>query len=155
MRYTVQPGDTLAAIAARFYGDPAAFDRIAQANLGHPMPDGATFVDPGLIRPGWQLAIPQPTRAVVERDGQPFYTVERGDSLRAIAARLLGDSRRWSELYALNLEAPSGPGQGLGADPDLIMPGQQLRLPSSGEVFAASGAALPQPAAGSGGGEQP
>lgn len=55
--------------------------------------------------------------------GQPgrTYTVRAGDSLSTIAARELGDWRRWTDIATLN---------GL-ADPDVIVPGQVLRLPAS------------------------
>jgi nucleoid-associated protein YgaU len=121
--YTVQPGDTLYGIAARLYGDPAAYERITQANAGRPMPDGRTLEDPGLIQPGWQLVIPEPTHAVADHDGARFYTVQRGDTLVGIAARLLGNAQRWRELYTLNRQAASA------TSPDLIISGEQLRLP--------------------------
>lgn len=58
------------------------------------------------------------------------YTVQPGDSLWAIAARVLGDGQRWPEIYDLN--------QGvIGSNPDLILPGQVLQLPA--------GAASPAP----------
>jgi len=47
-----------------------------------------------------------------------FYVVARGDTLSGIAARL-GTS--WQALFALNRDVV--------ADPDLIYPGQRLRLP--------------------------
>ncbi|MGW4650806.1 LysM peptidoglycan-binding domain-containing protein [Kitasatospora sp. NPDC004289] len=47
--YTVQPGDSLSAIAQRFYGDANRYQQIADAN-GIPNPD--------LINPGQTLIIP-------------------------------------------------------------------------------------------------
>jgi LysM repeat protein len=63
------------------------------------------------------------------------YTVKPGDSLKEIAARLLGDAGRWTELYALNRDV-------IGANPDLVRPGQVLQLPGD------PNAAVPQGAAG-------
>ncbi len=48
-RYTVQRGDTLSAIAERFYGRAGEYRRIAEAN---------GIADPDLIHPGQQLVIP-------------------------------------------------------------------------------------------------
>lgn len=50
------------------------------------------------------------------------YVVQRGDSLWKIAEKTLGDGRRWKELAALN---------GV-RNPDLIRPGQVIRLPGGG-----------------------
>jgi nucleoid-associated protein YgaU len=47
--YTVQRGDTLSAIARRFYGHAGEYRRIAEANH---------LANPDLIRPGQQLVIP-------------------------------------------------------------------------------------------------
>lgn len=47
--YTVQRGDTLSAIAKRFYGHAGEFRRIAAAN---------NIANPDLIHPGQQLVIP-------------------------------------------------------------------------------------------------
>jgi nucleoid-associated protein YgaU len=122
----VQPGDTLRGIAARLYGDPAAYTGIARANAGRRMADGHTFDDPNLLRPGWQLDIPQPTRAVDERADGRWYSVQPGDTLTSIAARFLGDPTRWPEVFALNQPATGG---AIAANPNLLHPGMQLRLP--------------------------
>lgn len=50
-RYIVRPGDTLAGIAARFYGNAADYPRIFEANRG-------LIIDPDLIQVGWDLVIP-------------------------------------------------------------------------------------------------
>jgi len=51
------------------------------------------------------------------------HTVESGDSLWAIAEAELGDGKRWKEIYELNKDV-------IGDNPDLIKPGQELKLPS-------------------------
>jgi nucleoid-associated protein YgaU len=53
--------------------------------------------------------------------GGRFYTIQSGDSLSKIAARELGDGNRWQELFDANREVIG--------DPDLIYPGQQIRIP--------------------------
>ncbi|WP_256792672.1 LysM peptidoglycan-binding domain-containing protein [Terrabacter sp. Ter38] len=75
-----------------------------------------------------QLMAPTPRPAASAHD---LVTVRRGDSLWTIAARHLGPgasdaqiSREWPRWYAANRDV-------VGEDPDLIMPGVQLRPPSS------------------------
>lgn len=52
------------------------------------------------------------------------YTVVPGDSLWEIAARMLGDSSRWEDIYELNESL-------IGANPFLIIPGTVLTLPAA------------------------
>jgi nucleoid-associated protein YgaU len=49
--YTVQPGDTLSAIAQKFYGSANAYNKIFQANRDK-------LTDADHIRPGQELVIP-------------------------------------------------------------------------------------------------
>ena len=50
-----------------------------------------------------------------------FYTIEKGDSLSKIAQRQYGDPMKWKALFEANREVIK--------DPDLIYPGQQIRIP--------------------------
>ncbi|HEY9856935.1 MAG TPA: LysM peptidoglycan-binding domain-containing protein [Stenomitos sp.] len=50
------------------------------------------------------------------------YTVKPGDTLSGIARTQLGDANRWHEIYNLNKTV-------IGSNPNLIKPGQVLRLP--------------------------
>jgi hypothetical protein len=50
------------------------------------------------------------------------YVVRPGDSLWSVAGTSLGDPTAWPRIYALNRDL-------VGPDPDLILPGQLLRLP--------------------------
>jgi nucleoid-associated protein YgaU len=56
------------------------------------------------------------------------YTIKAGDTLSQIASDLLNDQKRWRELADLNKIA----------NPDLIFPGQVLRV-AKGESYARSG----------------
>ncbi|CAN7287558.1 LysM peptidoglycan-binding domain-containing protein [Terrabacter sp. LjRoot27] len=75
-----------------------------------------------------RLLAPAPRLATSAHD---LVTVRRGDSLWTIAARHLGPGtsdaqicREWPRWYAANRDV-------VGDDPDLLVPGQQLRPPSS------------------------
>lgn len=49
------------------------------------------------------------------------YTVKAGESLYAIAKRELGNGGRWQEIYKKNIST-------IGPNPNIIFPGQTLRL---------------------------
>jgi LysM repeat protein len=53
---------------------------------------------------------------------QRSHVVQPGETLRSIAARFLGDERRWREIHELNKDAI--------ANPDLIKPGLELGIPN-------------------------
>jgi GH25 family lysozyme M1 (1,4-beta-N-acetylmuramidase) len=98
--YTVQPGDTLSAIAQR-HG--TTWQELARIN---------NLANPDRIFPGQVLAL---TGAAPPQAGR-FHTVQRGDTLSAIAQR---NGTTWRELARIN---------GI-ANPDRIFPGQVIRLP--------------------------
>jgi nucleoid-associated protein YgaU len=50
------------------------------------------------------------------------YVVKSGDSLSKIAKEVLGDASRWPEIYEANKDQIK--------DPNLIYPGQELKLPA-------------------------
>lgn len=51
------------------------------------------------------------------------YVVVSGDSLSKIAKREYGDAQKWPKIYEAN--------RSLIKDPDLIYPGQELRIPEA------------------------
>ncbi|NND73017.1 MAG: peptidoglycan-binding protein LysM [Rhodothermales bacterium] len=61
---------------------------------------------------------------VVEADQPVFYSVKEGDSLSKIAKAEYGDAMKWQALFDANREVIK--------DPDLIYPGQQIRIPKLG-----------------------
>jgi len=118
-RYVVQPGDTLAGIAAGL-GVRGGWPALYAANRAVIGPD------PDVVRPGAVLVLPgqAPVR----------YRVAAGDTLAAIAAGL-GVRGGWPALYAVNRAV-------IGPDPGVIRPGMMLRVPSP----AAPSPAGPSPA---------
>jgi LysM repeat protein len=106
--YTVQRGDTLSAIAARF-GVRGGWPALYAAN------QSAIGPDPGALKVGLVLHVPGPVTPV-------RYTVTAGDTLSAIAARF-GVRGGWPALYAANRSA-------IGPDPDAVHAGIRLTIPS-------------------------
>ena len=63
---------------------------------------------------------PQPTDTI--GSGKAYVVVE-GDSLSKIAKREYGDANKWRTIYEANKD--------LIKDPDLIYPGQELKVPGA------------------------
>ena len=63
----------------------------------------------------------EPSSNTSSNNGSRTYVVVKGDSLSAIAKREYGDAKEWRRIYDANREIIK--------DPDLIYPGQTLRLP--------------------------
>ena len=106
-RYVVQPGDTLAAIAAAL-GVRGSWPALYAANRG------AIGPDPNVIRPGTVLALPGRTAPV-------RVTVAAGDTLSGIAAALALPGG-WPALYAANRRV-------IGPNPNTIRAGTVLTVP--------------------------
>lgn len=51
------------------------------------------------------------------------YTVASGDSLSKIAKKFYGDGNKWRQIFEANRDVIK--------DPDLIHPGQTLKIPSA------------------------
>jgi len=64
-------------------------------------------------------AASQPTGTI----GSKTYVVVKGDSLSKIAKREYGDATKWRMIYEANKD--------LITDPDLIYPGQELKIPGA------------------------
>jgi nucleoid-associated protein YgaU len=109
--YTVQPGDTLSKIASRLYGNAGKYPIIFEANL-------EVIKDPNLIYPGQILRIIKPPVGQTPSD---TYTVKTGDTLSKIAKQFYGDARKYSIIFEAN--------RNILKDPNIIHPGQILRIP--------------------------
>jgi len=72
---------------------------------------------------GSSTAAPPVTTDPVEGSAGGTYIVVKGDSLSKIAKREYGDANKWRMIYEANRD--------LIKDPDLIYPGQSLRIPQA------------------------
>jgi nucleoid-associated protein YgaU len=63
-----------------------------------------------------------PPPAAKPADQERTITVKAGDSLSKIAKREYGDADKWHAIYAANRDTIK--------NPDLIYPGQELKLPA-------------------------
>ena len=62
------------------------------------------------------------TAPIVEPTEAKTYTVASGDSLSKIAKHVYGDASQWRRIFEANRDVRK--------DPDLIYPGQTLKIPS-------------------------
>ncbi len=110
--YIVQSGDTLSEIAGRYgtsYQALAELNGISNPNLIYP---GQVIRLPG------DTAVPEETPPANEDTSQGYYVVQSSDTLSEIAARYGTTYQTLAGLNALT-------------DPNLIYPGQIIRLPGS------------------------
>lgn len=113
--YTVQPGDTLAEIAARFN---TTVNALVRAN--------PEIEDPSRIFPGQELVIPG-SLVIVPDTGRRIYVVERGDTLGEIAVRF---GTTLDDIREANPEIE---------DASRIFPGQRITIPEPVVVIPETG----------------
>ena len=102
--YTVQDGDTLSDLAKKFFGDGEKWQVLLDAMPAKPQ-------DPHKALPvGAVIQVPC-----------IWVTVQKGDSLAKIAARVLGDAGRYGRIIAANKKALP--------DPNKVAVGQKLAVP--------------------------
>lgn len=130
--YSIEPGDTLSAIAA---AHGVGLDALLAANAG-------IITDPSLIQAGWELVIPGQLTGTRRSpapsgDGVTSYTIEAGDTLGMLA-------HRWGTTVAAIAEL-----NGI-TNPALIFVGQRIRKPGD-ELGGTSEAATVEAVATTGG----
>lgn len=76
------------------------------------------------VQSGSSTNAPPPAEAPAPEPAVRAYTVRPGDSLSKIAKREYGDASAWRRIFEANRD--------LIKDPDLIHPGQELRIPAAG-----------------------
>jgi nucleoid-associated protein YgaU len=109
--YRVKAGDTLSDIALRELGSSTLWHVVYEANRDQ-------LTNPRWLEVGLTLKIPRGNDA-----GGQVYVVKQGDSLSKIARLMLGDMKKWRDLYAANKQQIR--------DPWFIYPGQRLVLPGT------------------------
>lgn len=57
----------------------------------------------------------------VQVEDAQYYVIEKGDTLWGISSKLLGNGAKYKEIFEANKEVIE--------DPDLIFPGQKIRIP--------------------------
>lgn len=118
---TVRSGDTLYAIAQRALGDGDRWRELYDANRDQ-------LKSPNLVQAGMNLRVPGRTPAAAPQrpgsDTTAIYVVQAGDTLYRIAARRLGDGKRWREIYEANRST-------IGSDPAQLEAGMKLAMPRS------------------------
>ena len=142
-RHVVVVGDTLWDIAASRLPAGSSTERVQQAiasivdaNQSTVQHDGRTLTDPSVLEPGWSLiipALPQPTAMEIEEVDS--VVVELGDTLWGIAETHLDAGERYPEIVDRNLGVPQNDGRAL-EDPDLILPGWRLEMPTTEPAVA-------------------
>lgn len=123
--YVVQPGDSLYSIAEHLLGDGAKFKEIANLNYGVQQADGGALTESHWIQPGWKLQVPAHGLT-----GTPDHVVvQPGDTLSEIAQETLGDANAYPELFDATQNVTQPGGAHL-TDPDLILPGWTISIPT-------------------------
>lgn len=82
---------------------------------------------------GRLLAENNPSLEMMEGGEAASYTIQKGDNLWNLAKQHLGDGTRWQEIYSQNQDI-------LGANPDLIYPGTEIKLPGQIAEISQNGA---------------
>ena len=75
------------------------------------------------VRSGGSSTAPAATQPTSTIGSSRTYVVVKGDSLSKIAKREYGDANKWPTIYEANKD--------LVKDPDLIYPGQELKIPGA------------------------
>lgn len=144
--HKVQQSESLRTLAERYLGDPNRWTEVFVLNQGQSQAGGGSLTDPIRLQPGWELIMPAdarlPTSVELNRDAitetnyqvdLPSFepdstkiTVQPGDTLWELAAHHLDDPERWVDIFDSNRDTVQ--------DPNVIMPGWELRLPAHDSV---------------------
>jgi len=131
--HTVKRGETLWSIAEHYLGSGRRYPEILTLN------NKLLHGKPGFLRPGWVLTLPTGSDAGAEQTSTTAndtansrYTVAKGDTLSEIAQRHLGDARAWPQIFTASRDLTQPDGRRM-TDPNLILPGWTLVIPTTAE----------------------
>jgi nucleoid-associated protein YgaU len=110
--YRVRTGDSLAKISREQLGDEKRWPEIFALNRNAIRHPARIFPEQLLTLPGATPISPLPL----------LHVVRPGDTVAKIARELLNDANRWPEIFTLNGAVLT--------NPDVLVPGQVLLLPS-------------------------
>lgn len=130
--HTIEAGETLSKIAARFLGDANRWREIAAINTDR-------LPDPNTVGKGVLIRIPlragtSPTNAAQRPVNTPVpppaqraaptrkHVVAKNENLSEIAQKYLGSARKWREIYDANRDVIK--------DPDNVLAGTELTIPA-------------------------
>lgn len=118
--YIVQRGDKLWNLAAKYLGAGGRYTEIMEINgLTTPkIKAGDRIFIPGTPPEAGAQTVKEAETEKVATDTRATYTVQRGDTIWAIARDQLGDYRRFEEIKTMN-----------GLVTSVVYPGQTLKLP--------------------------
>jgi LysM repeat protein len=126
--YVIRSGDCLWNIAKHQLGDARQWQEIYKLNAD------TLGSNPDLIHPGTSIQLPNASQDLASHGmNASKYVVRSGDNLWNISKNLMGSGEKWGQLYHMNSDV-------IGANPRLILPGQELTLPGS-DVVASNSAA--------------
>jgi nucleoid-associated protein YgaU len=138
IQHVIQAGETYSALAEKYFGSARYVGLIVKANPGK---------DPRRLLVGSKINIPPAPKDVASKsDGKPIaggsaklarvpneaapavpadraYKVQPGESWNDIAAKFLGDQKRWPELYELNKDR-------VATNPASLRSGTVIELPA-------------------------
>ncbi|MBX3379730.1 MAG: LysM peptidoglycan-binding domain-containing protein [Phycisphaeraceae bacterium] len=130
--YKVVSGDSLYAIAKKFYNDGTQWKRIVAANPGKATESGSIKIGTTIVIPGKEaektslIAASKPAAKVetkatkVEESKAKSYQVRPGDTLTSIARKQLGSPSRAGDIASLNKMDPE----------DDLLAGAILKIPA-------------------------
>jgi nucleoid-associated protein YgaU len=154
--YVVQPQDNFWSISRKKYGTSRYFHALAELNkeripdAGRMRPGMKVSTPPAeileerysqLLPPGTKVQVAAgddafakvtPTGFLVSPDGTPKYRTGEHDTLSEIAAKHLGRSSRWIQIYEMNRDKLSNPNQ-LKVGTELVLPGDASSVGMSNE----------------------
>jgi nucleoid-associated protein YgaU len=125
LSHTVAKGENLSVISRKYYGHDKYWRTIQKANPS---------VDPGNMQIGAILVIPNPeivksgasprktTTAKAAPTNGRTYTARKGDTLSAVASKMLGSAARWRQILDANRDLLRG-------EPRNLRPGMVLTIP--------------------------